>query len=265
MVNLKKYNDVLTLFVIFLTFLLVQSCGTKTFRVTRVEGKQLPVEAIAVSNNTVATINTYENYILPYRTRINTDLDSIIAYCPVTLDKKAINLQSPIGNMMADVVLQYGTKVFKKRENKSISICILNNGGIRSILPKGNVTARNAFEIMPFENSLVVIALRGVQIRELISYFIKEKQAHPLAGLTFRIDKNKEAKNILVQGEELQDNTLYYVGTNDYLANGGDNMTFFSKGEQTYDLEYKLRNILIDYFKAVDTITATQDNRIIVE
>jgi 2',3'-cyclic-nucleotide 2'-phosphodiesterase (5'-nucleotidase family) len=138
--------------------------------------------------------------------------------------------------MMADVVLQYGNKVFEKRENKSISICILNNGGIRAILPKGNVTARNGIEIMPFENSLVVIALRGTQIRELIAYFIKEKQPHPLAGLTFRIDKNKEAKNILVQGKELQDKTLYYVGTNDYLANGGDNMSFFSKGEHTYDL-----------------------------
>jgi 2',3'-cyclic-nucleotide 2'-phosphodiesterase (5'-nucleotidase family) len=63
--------------------------------------------------------------------------------------------------MMADVVLQYGNKVFEKRENKSISICILNNGGIRAILPKGNVTFEMAFEIMPFENSLVVIALRG--------------------------------------------------------------------------------------------------------
>jgi 2',3'-cyclic-nucleotide 2'-phosphodiesterase (5'-nucleotidase family) len=166
---------------------------------------------------------------------------------------------------MADVVLEYGNKVFKKRENKNISICILNNGGIRAILPRGNVTARNGFEIMPFENSLVVIALRGSQIQELITYFIKEKQAHPLAGLTFTIDKNKEAKNILIQGKALQNEVLYYVGTNDYLANGGDNMTFFSKGEHTYDLDYKLRNILIDYFKAADTVTAKQDNRITVE
>ena len=118
---------------------------------------------------------------------------------------------------------------------------------------------------MPFENSLVVIALRGTQIRELITYFIKEQQAHPLAGLTFQIDKNKQATAILIQGKELKDDALYYVGTNDYLANGGDNMSFFSKGEHTYDLEYKLRNILIDYFKDVDTVTSTQDTRIIVQ
>jgi regulator of replication initiation timing len=42
--------------------------------------------------------------------------------------------------------------------------------------------------------------------------------------------------------------TIYYVGTNDYLSNG-DNMNFFKKGVQKFDLQYKLRNILIDYFK----------------
>ena len=261
MVNLKKYNDVFKLFVIFLTFSTLLSCANRTYTVTKIQGKQLPITATVDNEND----KTIENYILPYRTRINKDLDSVLAFCPVTLDKKATNLQSTIGNMMADVVLEYGNKVFEKRENKSISICILNNGGIRAILPKGNVTARNGFEIMPFENSLVVIALRGREIKELIAYFVKEKQAHPLAGLTFTIDKNNVAKNVLVKGKPLQDDSLYYVGTNDYLANGGDNMSFFSKGEHTYDLDYKLRNILIDYFKNVSTITAKQDNRIIVE
>jgi 2',3'-cyclic-nucleotide 2'-phosphodiesterase (5'-nucleotidase family) len=37
---------------------------------------------------------------------------------------------------------------------------LLNNGGIRAILPLGNVTTRTAFQIMPFENTMVVIALK---------------------------------------------------------------------------------------------------------
>ncbi|MGO4822116.1 MULTISPECIES: 5'-nucleotidase C-terminal domain-containing protein [unclassified Flavobacterium] len=259
MVNLKKYNDVFKLFVIFLTLFFISSCGNKILTVTKIEGKQLPITA---NYEQVASI---ENFIKPYREHINNDLDSILAYCPVTLDKKAVNMQSTMGNFMSDVVLQFGNKVFQKRENKTIDICLLNEGGIRAILPKGNVTARNGFEIMPFENNMVVIALRGKYIQDIIDYFITQKQAHPLSGLTFTIDKNKTAKNILVQGKPIVSDNIYYVGTNDYLANGGDNMNFFSKGEKTYDLDYKLRNILIDYFKSVDTVTAKQDNRIIVE
>ena len=259
MVNLKKYNDVSKLFVIFLTFFFVASCSKQNYNVTKIEGKRIP---ITEKENQVPQI---ENFIKPYRENINKDLDSILAYCPKTLDKSTGKWQTTIGNLMADVTLMRGNIVFQAREKKNIDICLLNSGGIRSILPKGNITARNAFEIMPFENSLVVIALKGEQIIEMVDFFIAEKKPHPLAGVTFTIDKNNVAKNIIVQGKPVQKETIYYVGTNDYLSNGGDNMNFFKKGIQKFDLDYKLRNILIDYFKAVDTIPVINDVRITVE
>tara|TARA_R110002124_G_scaffold3003_5_gene20493 strand:- start:1448 stop:2227 length:780 start_codon:yes stop_codon:yes gene_type:complete len=259
MVNLKKFENIVILFVIFLTFFLFLSCSDKVVHLTKIEGKQIP---ITEKENQVTEI---ENFIKPFREHINKDLDSVLSYCPITLDKKAINYQSTIGNLMADVTLKRGNIVFKTRENKTIDICLLNNGGIRAILPLGSVTTRTAFQIMPFENTMVVIALKGEQILEMVDYFLTEKQPHPLAGLTFTIDKNKLPKNILVQGKTVEKDKVYYVGTNDYLANGGDSMNFFKKGTATYDLNYKLRNILIDYFKETDTIRSTQDNRITIE
>ncbi len=142
---------------------------------------------------------------------------------------------------------------------------MLNHGGIRAILPKGNVTTRTAFEIMPFENNLVVLALKGDQILEMASDIIKQKKAHPLAGMTFTISKDNTAKNIQIQGKPLDITKTYYVATNDYLANGGDSMNFFLKALQKYDLNYKLRNVLIDYFKEVDTIPIPKDIRITEE
>ena len=258
MVNLKKYNDVFKLFVIFLTLLFVASCSKQNYNVTKIAGKLLP---ITEKENQVAQI---ENFIKPYREHINKDLDSILAYCPVTLDKSG-KWQSTIGNLMADVSLMRGNLVFEARENRKIDICLLNSGGIRSILPKGNITARNAFEIMPFENSMVVIALKGEQISEMVDFLIADKKPHPLAGIIFTIDKNNQSKNILVQGKPLNKETVYYVGTNDYLSDGGDNMNFFKKAIQKYDLDYKLRNILIDYLKQVDTIPVINDVRITLE
>ncbi|UFH45936.1 5'-nucleotidase C-terminal domain-containing protein [Flavobacterium galactosidilyticum] len=258
MVNLKKYNYVFKLFVIFLTLLFVVSCSKQNYNVTKIAGKRIP---ITEKENQVPQI---ENFIKPYREHINKDLDSNLAYCPITLDKSG-KWQSTIGNLMADVSLMRGNLVFEERENKKIDICLLNSGGIRSILPKGNITARNAFEIMPFENSMVVIALRGEQISEMVDFLIADKKPHPLSGITFTIDKNNQSKNILVQGKPLQKETVYYVGTNDYLSDGGDNMNFFKKAIKKYDLDYKLRNILIDYFKQVDTIPVITDIRITVE
>ncbi|MFV5696291.1 5'-nucleotidase C-terminal domain-containing protein [Flavobacterium sp. LB3P122] len=269
MVNLKKYNDVLKLFVIFLTFILITSCSKQNYYIKKIEGKKIP---ITENENQVPDpsldgeqIKQIENFIKPYREHINKDLDSVLAYCPVTLDKSTGKWQTPIGNLLADVTLMRGNLVFNAREEKNIDICLLNHGGIRSILPKGNITTRTAFEIMPFENTMVVIALKGLQILELVDYFIAEKKPHPLSGITFTIDKNNTAKNILVQGKIIEKDKIYYVGTNDYLSNGGDNMDFFKKGVQKYVLDYKLRNILIDYFKEVDTIPVVNDIRITVE
>jgi len=259
MVKLKKYNVFLKLFVIFLTLFFIFSCSPKNYNLTKIEGKQIPITEKGGQTPEI------ENFIKPYRDHINKDLDSVLAYCPETLDKSTGKWQTTIGCLMADVCVQRGNLVFKKRENKTIDLCLLNHGGIRAILPKGNVTTRTAFEIMPFENNLVVIALKGQQIEDIAAYIIKEKKPQPLSGMTFTIAKNSTAKNIQVQGKPLDLNKIYYVATNDYLANGGDSMTFFAKGVQKFDLNYKLRDVLIDYFKEVDTVPAPRDIRITEE
>ena len=259
MVKLKKYNGFLKLFVIFLTVFFITSCSQKNYNLTKIEGKQLPV------NEKGAETPAIENFIAPYRNHINKDLDSVLAFCPETLDKSTGKWQTTIGCLMADVCVKRGNLVFKKRENKTIDLCLLNHGGIRAILPKGNVTSRTAFEIMPFENNLVVLSMKGEQIADIATYIIKEKKPQPLSGMTFTIAKDNTAKNIQIQGKPLDINKVYYVATNDYLANGGDNMSFFAKNIQKFDLNYKLRDVLIDYFKEVDTIPVPRDIRITEE
>jgi len=258
MVNLKNYNVGIKYFVLFLTFNLTLSCGHQKMYISRIEGKEI---GITDQNKEVASI---ENFIKPYREHIDQDLSTVLAYAPQTLDKSG-EWQTTIGNLFSDVVMRKGNPVFNKRENKSIDLVLLNAGGVRSIIPKGNVTARTAYEIMPFENSLVVIALKGEQIEEMLQYIITEKKPHPLSGMTFTIDKNNQPQSVMIQGKPFDRNKTYFVGTNDYLSNGGDNMNFFKKGTAKYDLDYKLRNILIDYFKDVDTIPMPTDKRINVE
>jgi 2',3'-cyclic-nucleotide 2'-phosphodiesterase (5'-nucleotidase family) len=115
---------------------------------------------------------------------------------------------------------------------------------------------------MPFENSAIVVGLKGEEILEMAKYIISEKKPHPLKGLTFTIGKDNQPKDILVNGQPLENAKIYYVVTSDYLVNGGDNMIFFKKATERYDLEYKLRNIIIDYFKANKVIKAEKDQRI---
>lgn len=259
MVKLKNYTVVMKHFVLLLTFIAVISCAEKKFHITRIEGKEI---GITDKNSEDTQI---ENFIKPYRENIDKDLNTVLANAPETLDKTG-EWQTAMGNFLADITFEKSEKVFQMREKKAIDICLLNHGGIRSIIPKGNVTARTAYEIMPFENSAIVIGLKGEQVLEIVNYIISEKKPHPLKGLTFTIySPTNTPKDILVQGKPIEMNKIYYVVTSDYLSNGGDNMTFFKKGVEKYDLEYKLRNIIIDYFKENKTIVANKDIRITKE
>ncbi len=258
MVNLKKYNALLRYFVLILTVFFLVSCAEKKLHLTKIEGKQLPI------SETLSATKSIENFIEPYRKHIDKDLNTVLAFAPENIDKKG-EWQTKIGNLQSTITLAAATKMFQLRENKNVDVCLLNNGGIRAIINKGNVTTRTAFELMPFENSLVVVSLKGEDILEMVNYIIKEKKPHPLAGLTFTIDKNNVPKNILIQNKPLNLQTIYSLATNDYLYNGGDNMNFFKKCIQLYDLDYKIRNIWVDYFKEVESISVLTDLRIVKE
>ena len=255
MVKLKNYDLVVKHFVLLLTFIFLISCAEKKYAVTKIEGREI---GITDKNSEVAAI---ENFIKPYRDRIDADLNTVLANAPETIDKSG-EWQTSMGNFLADITFEKSDKIFQMREQQSIDICLLNHGGIRSIITKGNVTARTAYEVMPFENSAVVIGLKGEQVLEMINYIITEKKPHPLKGLTFTIDKNNLPRNILVHGKSLDATKVYNVVTSDYLSNGGDNMLFFKKEVVHYNLNYKLRNIIIDYLKENKSIVANKDIRI---
>ena len=255
MIKLKNYNVVLKHFVFITSLFIFISCGVQQIYISKIEGKKLAISSKLPQDNTI------DSYIKPYRDKIDKDLSEVLAYNPETLDKTGA-WQTNIGNLLADVTMQYGNKIYNLRNNKNIDIVLLNLGGIRSILPKGNMTMRNAYQIMPFENSLFVIDLKGEQILEMCQYIIDEKKAHPLTGMTFAISADKKPINILIQGNPLEIAKTYAVGTSDYLANGGDNMLFFKKNIGSQDMDYKLRNILIDYFKDVDTVQVNKSVRI---
>lgn len=255
----KNTNSLYTIFVTTLTLLSVLSCKTNATRTYLIEGKKIEVNASYEKNQAI------ESFILPFREHINNDLDSVLSFSPETLDKSKGEWQSNIGNFMADACMELANPVFSKQQNKSIDIVLLNSGGIRSIIPKGNITKRNAFEVMPFENSLIVVALKGEQIKAMAQHIISEKKPHPLNGLKIVINKENQIIKILFKEELIDTSKTYYVATSDYLANGGDNMTFFLKNEGVFDLNYKIRNVLIDYFYKYKTIEPSNLQRIIKE
>jgi 5'-nucleotidase len=171
-------------------------------------------------------------------------------------------MQSSLGNLMADMCFKMANPIFKENTNEAIDFVLLNYGGIRADLPKGYIKKEHAFKLMPFENELVVVNLTGDKVLELISFFINNKEAHPFCkNIELIISKN--SYNLKIKGNVFNKNKTYNVLTNDYLHNGGSNMNFFKNSKKFTILDYKIRDVIIDYFKKTDTLKATLDNRVI--
>ncbi|OBX26258.1 5'-nucleotidase-like protein [Gelidibacter algens] len=247
-----KFKNIFLVLGLLLSF----SCKTPS-DVYKIEGKNVNV------NDSIQAKPSIESFIKPYRENINKDLDSILAYAVDTYSKSDGHLNTAIGNLMADVVYDEADPVFFKRTGAHIDFVLLNHGGIRSIISKGPITKRTAFEMMPFENSIVVSKLPGAQVKELLDYLAKAKRAHPISQLKIVLDKDANVVESSIKKLPIDFNKTYYIATNDYLINGGDGMDFFKASEEVIVLDYKIRNALIDYFMKTDTLNPVMDDRFI--
>lgn len=238
----------------FIIFIALFSCKSQLPQLVRIEGKQTTI------NETIASDKTIENTIKPYREKVEKEMTTVISYTPINLNRTDGDLESSLGNLMADLCYQRANPVFNSRTGKNIDFAMFNYGGIRSGISKGDITNENAFNLMPFENSLVVTELTSEKIKELVNYLIDENKAHPLSKhINLAITEN--GYNLKINNAPLDTSKTYFVLTSDYLQNGGDNMNFFKNPINLYKLDYKVRNAIIDYFKETDTIKVSMDGR----
>lgn len=205
--------------------------------------------------------DSIERFFAPFRSRIDAVLDSTLAYAPNLISKGDGEYNTTAGNLLADIVLSETRPIYKSRTGKDVDFVMLNHGGIRSIISKGKVTARSAYQVMPFENSIVVAQLNGQSVLDLVHYLRDAGRAHPISGLQVVLDRENQVRSVRIQGKPFDKNRTYNVATSDYLLNGGDNMVFFQDAQQVTEMDYKIRNAMIDYFNKADTVAPVIDER----
>lgn len=247
------------LIIISVASIFATSCVPKKYTNTKINTSYIEVA------NTVKTNNDIDAFLQPYSDHITNDLSKVLAYNPQDLDKASDRWQNPMTNFYADAIFEIATPVFKQRTGKTIDFCLLNYGGIRANITKGDITTRTAYDIMPFENNAIVLGLKGETVYEMANFIVANKVAHPLSGIEIFVDKNQTIKDIKINNKSIDKNKTYYIITNDYLAKGGDKMDFLLKSTENYLLDYKLRNMFIAYFTKIDTLNPSVKPRIIFE
>lgn len=247
-------NFIISLF----TFIAIISCKNEPQQLIKIEGKLIPID------EKIESVKEIEDFIEPYKQKVAAEMNTVLSYTAIDLVRTDSQLESTLGNLMADLCYQRANPVFNSRTTKNIDFAMFNYGGIRAGITKGAVKMENAFNLMPFENGLVVVELTAAKIKELVAYLIESNRAHPLSK-HIDLEITKTGYSLKINNKPLDDAKTYFVLTSDYLQNGGDSMNFFKDPVAVINLDYKVRNAIIDYFKETDTLKTKLDGRLRVE
>lgn len=234
------------------------SCKKTAKQLTKITAKNIAVDSTIVASAVI------DSMINPYKSKLDAEMKQVLCYSPHKLVKNDGNMQSTVGNLMADLCFELANPIFKTKTNESIDFVLFNYGGIRSSIPAGEVRKEDAFKLMPFENELVTVTLTGEKTSELADYFVNSTRAHPLSK-NVELIINENEYDLKINGEPFDKNKSYTVLTSDYLQHGGSGMNFFKSPKKLIKLDYKIREAIIDYFIKVDTLQTAIDNRILIK
>ncbi|MBS3992275.1 MAG: 5'-nucleotidase C-terminal domain-containing protein [Bacteroidetes bacterium] len=248
---MKKY------IIIFLTIFFVFGCKSPQLTVSKIEGQNIEIkEQLAVKS--------IEETIHPYTVKMDKEINTVLSFTPKIISEKDSKYETSLGNLMADLCYEQANPIFESRTGKTIDFALFNHRGMRAEIPQGNILVKHAFEMMPFENMLLVVELSGAKMEELILFLLDEARAHPVSH-HFQMLIKKDGYSLNINGKPFDKSKSYYVLTSDYLQGGGDNMNFFKNPLQIIETDYKLRNAIIDYLSKHEVINAKLDGRIKAE
>jgi 5'-nucleotidase / UDP-sugar diphosphatase len=215
-----------------------------------------------------------------YGNRVNKVLDEPIGTAEVDLDGENVRKrETNLGDLIADVM----------RKTSGADAAIINGGGIRTSINKGEVRVKDVYSALPFDNYIVAVKLTGAQIRQALEHGVSaveqgEGRFPQVSGLTFTYLPSAPARarvrQVLIGGGLLEPDREYSVATNDFLAAGGDGYTAFGdavreskdfalvgglmKGEKLVysDAGKWLRDVVIGYIKEHKRIAPGVEGRI---
>jgi len=183
----------------------------------------------------------FEAVITPYRQQVTAKMEEIIGNAPAELGKA--DYQSPLGNFVVDLLLEESRKLY----GGQIDMATTTNGGLRVPIPLGSVKVGTIFELMPFENELVVLTLDGATVQAFFDMAAEAKFA-PIANATYAV-KDGKATAIRIGGEPFDPNRNYTLVTSDYLAGGGDNLSMFKKALKTEKVGIMMRDAIMQHIR----------------
>ena len=208
------------------------SCNT-SYHPTSLRYTDYPIEAKAVEDT------SFGKYLKPFRDSMDIVMNEVVGNITQKMDVK--RPVTTLGNFMCDAFVYMA----KEKIDPAATISYVGLGSIRRPYIEAGPVSRGAiFEVMPFDNMMVLITVKG----DLLKKFIEDMgEGGGVSGFTMMI-KDKKVSSILVAGKEIDDASEYTIVSSDYYANNPNMAWFYGKAKRN-DTQYLIRDAIIDYVR----------------
>lgn len=251
--NLKRFPSVALTVMLMLT-----SCHS-AYEVTKVEGDRIPIDSTWDAKPDAEALAL----LAPYKAKVDSIMYHVVGTAAMSMDR--YRPESPLSNLVADVLRESAADVL----GKPADVGLVNVGGVRNLLTEGPITTENIYEILPFENSLCVMTVKGSVLKILFEN-IAAKGGEGVSGIQLKITRDGKLLQGTIDGKPVVDDQLYTVATIDYLADGNDGMIAFPQAEKREcPKDATLRGLFMKYVErqtaAGKQITSRIEGRVTVD
>lgn len=213
----------------------------------------LPLQAQATNTRTevvpiAATIpedEAIQKVIAPLAAEIKASFDLPLVQAPQGLFRGRRGEENLLGYWTADVMRRTAQNVV----GVPVRFAITNAGGLRSNLRPGQLKVGDIFELMPFENELVVVELTGAEVIQVVKEGIVRRGGEPCSGVKAVVGGTPEAGTyslVWEDGSPIDPKETVKVATSDYLYGGGDSIPTLKLGRKPFTTGVTLRQMLLD-------------------
>jgi len=199
---------------------------------------------------TIPEDEAVQKVIAPLAAEIKATFDLPLVPAPQGVFRGRRGEENLLGYWVADVMRKAAQGVI----GSPVRFAITNAGGLRANLRPGQLKVADIFEMMPFENELVVIELTGAEVIQVMKEGIVRRGGEPASGVKSVVGGTPEAATYAItweDGSPIDPAATVKVATSDYLYGGGDSIPTLKKGRKPFTTGLTLRQMLLDECSAL--------------
>jgi 2',3'-cyclic-nucleotide 2'-phosphodiesterase (5'-nucleotidase family) len=222
------------IYTLLIALFFAASCNT-SYQAQSVQYSSYKVNQNAGGNASLSSV------IKPYSDSVSKLMTAVIGYNETTLERKRQ------GNWLGYFITDAYLEMAKQKVNPKVDAAFMNSGGIRlPELPTGSITQGKIYELMPFDNLMVLVKMKGSLLKQYLDTLAANDGVIE-SGMTLDI-QNKTVQNVMIAGRPLDLNAEYTIAHSDYVV---INSSILKSLDRTTN-SYLLRDAIIDYVKFIN-------------